>query len=247
MTETHVTKLYDGTVDLVFYPNSHQYKVDGKRLPSVTGIIGIYDKPALLNWAVNQCVAYLKPYKDQPVTAEILAAMPKEWRKVRDEAAQIGTDFHAFAEAFAKGEKPKLPDGPARFAADAFMQWVTEHHFKPVAIERRILSRQEWYAGTVDVIAEIDGELTVLDYKTSKKPFKGIMYDEWRLQLAAYALAFEEETGMRPTRRIIARFPKEEDDSFEPYEATDHQFDDEGWRATLAAFRWKKGIKREAA
>ena len=241
------TVLYDGEVTLRFSEKAHRYSViEGGRsrfCPGVTTILGIWDKPALVHWSASCAVEYLKPYIGKPITQPLLDDAKKNWRKVAKDASDIGTQAHAFAEAYAKGEKPKVPDGPAGVAATAFMRWAESAGLVPQSVERKIYSKKHHFAGTVDLVAEADSQLCVIDYKTSKAPRDGNPYKEWLLQLAAYSMAIEEEDGRAVDRRFIVRFPKEEGDSISVYEATDLQWDNEGFLRTLACYRWEKGIK----
>ena len=55
------------------------------------------------------------------------------------------------------------------------------------------------YAGRVDIIYENDkAHLIILDFKSSKKPKKEDWIENYKLQIAAYALAYWEMTGTKP-------------------------------------------------
>jgi hypothetical protein len=108
--------------------------------------------------------------------------------KVMKAAGDIGTNVHAYAECYLKGlVLPELLTDEARRCAEAFHDWFDFHHVKLIASERMVFSKNHYYAGTCDLIAEIDGELAVGDFKTSS----GI-YNEARFQTAAYQQALEE-------------------------------------------------------
>ena len=47
------------------------------------------------------------------------------------------------------------------------------------------------YAGTLDLLALVDGKLTIIDYKSSYRPKSSLQIDEHFQQLAAYALAHD--------------------------------------------------------
>jgi hypothetical protein len=115
--------------------------------------------------------------------------------KFRDTAAGIGTEVHSFVEASLKGRAlPKITTQEAMECCNAFLNWRMQHQIKPIANEQILFSKQWWYSGTCDVIADIDGAVTIADIKTSS----GI-YPEMFMQIAAYTNALEE---MRPEIKI---------------------------------------------
>jgi ATP-dependent exoDNAse (exonuclease V) beta subunit len=58
-------------------------------------------------------------------------------------------------------------------------------------------------AGRVDCIAEFDGKLSIIDFKTSKKPKKKEWIENYFAQAAAYAIMYEERTGIPINRSVI--------------------------------------------
>ena len=61
--------------------------------------------------------------------------------------------------------------------------------------EEEYRSEEFMVRGFVDVIHELDGQVIVMDYKTSKSSH---ITDEYRLQLAIYAMLYEEKHGRKP-------------------------------------------------
>ena len=188
-------KLYNRSVELLFNEFRHAYFLEGKPIPSVTKILGVINKPALVNWAAGQVVDFLKEQL-QPGVAydEIqLQTMLEEARKAhykkKTDAAGYGTFMHGYVEKYIKGEKPAMPvhEGLAE-AVKKFHVWEAEHNVKFILSEQVIFSKTYQYSGTLDFVATIDGRLVLGDLKTSS----GI-YDEMWLQVAAYRLARSEE------------------------------------------------------
>jgi hypothetical protein len=187
------------TVDML---RAHQvYKnAAGKRVPGVTTILGILDKPGLLKWAWR---------------------MGQEGRdpdKVRDEAAAIGTIAHARVEAFLRGlvfdESGIAPERLAQSgnAFSAFKEWWGRERYQLVASELQLVSERWQVGGTLDILACTP--LTLVDIKTSNG-----LYREHRLQVAAYAAIYEEtHPGERIERLMLVRIPKEEAGVIEPVE-----------------------------
>ncbi|MDF2422341.1 MAG: PD-(D/E)XK nuclease family protein [Nitrosopumilus sp.] len=70
-------------------------------------------------------------------------------------------------------------------------------------IEQRMYSDRLQVAGTSDLIAEYNGELSIIDYKTKRKPqIDDYMY-EYYLQTTCYAQMFEEATGQKINQVVI--------------------------------------------
>jgi hypothetical protein len=125
--------------------------------------------------------------------------------KFRDTAAGIGTEVHAVVEASMKGKPvPQISSDEALRACNAFLDWKGKHDIKPIANEQILFSRKWWYAGTADIFAEIDGQVTIADIKTSS----GI-YPEMFMQIAAYTNALEEmDPGVQIQQWMIVRLDK---------------------------------------
>ena len=58
-------------------------------------------------------------------------------------------------------------------------------------------------AGQVDCIAEFDGQLSIIDFKTSLKPKKEEWVENYFIQTAFYAAAFYERTGIPIKQGVI--------------------------------------------
>ena len=71
------------------------------------------------------------------------------------------------------------------------------------AIEQSLYSLQLGIAGTVDCIAEHNGELAIIDFKTSKKPKPREWIDDYFVQCAAYACMLFELTGIIVKKFVI--------------------------------------------
>lgn len=208
--------LYGGEAHLEFDERKHAYVWKEKGLPvaGVTSILKILDKPALVQWAANMAVAHIQQgYLALQEAGEMLegsafAALCQDaktaHRRFSRDAANIGSMVHAFAESVLVDGRATMPtDEKAAAGANAFLTWFRSHKIEPIHVERMVLSRDWYYAGTVDFFGRIDGELCVLDFKTSSG-----LYLEMLLQLAAYAVALTEETGEQINTGWIVRLDK---------------------------------------
>lgn len=58
-------------------------------------------------------------------------------------------------------------------------------------------------AGTVDLICEVDGELAIVDFKTSKQQKPEEWLEDYFVQLSAYWAMFSEKTGVVPKKLVV--------------------------------------------
>lgn len=220
MAEKITQNLYGGAVKIDFYPNSHRYKLHGEKgyLISVTSALSVINKPALIKWALDLAVVHIKAHVEQfgLSTVEALysviddGARQHEIRK--EAAASIGSQVHEWAERFVLAQEFGEPmpevndemDEKVLNGIGAFVDWYKSQKIKYHATEQIVYSKRHGYVGMADGLAEINGELTVIDYKTSK----GI-YNEMRYQVAAYWAALEEEHGKKINQALVIKFDKE--------------------------------------
>jgi hypothetical protein len=156
------------------------YLADGTRVPSVTTILGRYkESGALINWAWK------------------LGLDGKDYREVRDAAANSGTQAHAAVEAFIHGEPYEFDMDSeigcnAHTAFQAFLKWQAQTSLVVDTAELPLVSEKYKFGGTMDAVF-IDGQLSMADWKTS-----GRLYPDHLAQIAAYSLLWEEAYPNRP-------------------------------------------------
>ena len=187
--------LYDGEVQVDFNTFNHVYSLGGKNLPSVTGITGVISKPQLIDWAAEEAVGFMqdkiKPgvQYDEVELVGLFSEAKKAHKKSRDKSADIGTLVHDWVRRYIKGEKPEPPiNEQLKVSISNFLEYEKVHQIKWLCSEQVVYSRQYGYCGTFDNNAIVDGELTLMDLKTSSG-----VYDEMFAQLAGYELARTEE------------------------------------------------------
>lgn len=215
-------------------PGGTFYLVEGEELPSVTTILSVISKPALHKWIENTTkAAVIEAAADLYVDLQRLPSMSRvayvaslEQRLGRarateresQKALEIGSQAHALIEWTLRrqlgqvvGPRPASTP-PAEWAFMAFEDWAKSVDLRPIFIEQTVWSRTHRYAGTMDVLAEVQGQRTLVDFKTSK----GI-YAEYELQAAAYQHALETMGhGLCDGGALIVRLPKlERDPAFE--------------------------------
>ena len=191
---------------IIFEEKKHIYwrvEDDGTRIkiPSVTKVIGILDKPALLSWAARITAEYLinliPDIKSgdlvlSPEDAQQLFYKAKaEASRIRDEAADIGTKTHEAIENYLKTKKkPKGLAPEVQKTFNGFLLFAKEMKLGEVIASEKILYSTYGYCGKLDIVAYLGKKKYIVDVKTSKG-----FYREMPLQLSAYHNAFCEMTG----------------------------------------------------
>ena len=147
------------------------YQVDGKNYPSITTILSIQKKEGLEQWRKNVGEAAAK------------------WEMAR--AARRGKAVHTLIEQYLKGETPAirdvLPLGMFRLLKP-YLDQVDNIH----CLEQIMYSKKLTIAGQVDCIAEYNGKLSVIDFKTANKERTDSWNENYYIQCTAYAIMYEE-------------------------------------------------------
>ena len=157
------------------------YAVEDKHFPSITTVLGAIPKPGLIAWRKNVGEAAAK------------------WEMNR--AARRGSATHTLVEQYLKGETPAirdvLPLGMFRLLKP-YLDQVDNIH----ALEQIMYSKKLTVAGQVDCIAEYNGKLSVIDFKTANKERVDSWNENYYIQCTAYAIMYEELFGT-PIEQIV--------------------------------------------
>ena len=125
----------------------------------------------------------------------------EEAEKITKQATSRGTDFHTLAENYFFNRE--LP--PVQTLSE-FLFKISKGTLDRInniyALESSLYSKVLGVAGTVDAIAEFDGELAIIDFKTSKKPKPREWIEHYFVQAAAYACMFYEMTEI-PVKKLV--------------------------------------------
>jgi len=164
-------------------PDSRYYRRNGKYYPSVTYVLGYYPKGKFFeNWLKQ--VGFASDY-------------------IVKKAAEEGTQVHELCESYLNGESLNFLDayGRPQYNPDVwqmFLRFVEFWElFKPTLIETEVhlFSDVLEIAGTCDLIVEINGEIWLLDIKTSNQ-----LQLTYELQTAVYGQCYEECFGKKIDR-----------------------------------------------
>jgi len=241
---------------VVFDKENHTYfLVNGnKMVPGVTAILGELNKPYLMPWAAKEVYNYMvaheesvsKCLKENDIAgykAICLTAKTAYLRKSK-QAADSGTVAHDYIEKYINAKiegklvktVPKPKDEVAVACIRAFFAWEKANKVNWLASEVVVGSKVHEFGGKLDAVAEIDGEVFLIDFKTSKQISK-----DYFLQTAAYALALE-EMGVVVDGRIILRIDKEGKGFEEMVVPTPMDFDQKSFLHIREYSRWNSYV-----
>ena len=174
--EKELPTLSRETIDGVRY-----YDTPDQKLVSITSVISFFNGDKFTKWR--------KRVGEEKANA------------ITRKATSRGTDMHTLTEHYLKNEdlpvvKP-LPDFLFKIAKPELNKIDNIH-----TLEGSLYSKELGVAGTVDCIAEYDGELAIIDFKTSAKPKPRDWIDGYFVQCAAYACMYYELTGI-PVKKFV--------------------------------------------
>jgi hypothetical protein len=205
---------------------------DGMRLPGVTTITGQelgWNKGVLINWANKKGLEGIS-------TAEYT-----------DNLADIGTLAHRMILDGLQGDVTDISNYSPNQVKKAencllsYHEWAKDKALKPILLEERLVSETYKFGGTPDYYGEVDGKLTLLDYKT------GGIFDEHLVQVAGGYLMLLEENGYKVDSVQILGIPRTDGDSFQKlaFPQFKWQFTKKIFINCLENYKTKKLIKEE--
>jgi genome maintenance exonuclease 1 len=165
------------------FPDGKRYYTleDGTRLPSVTTVLGAQKKQGIMEWRKR--------------VGEV------EANRISKQATGRGTNVHTLCERYLNNDSlgDIMPDAKEMFMSlKPLLNRINNIHYQECAL----WSKQLGMAGRVDCIGEFDDELSVIDFKTSKKIKTEAHIEDYFWQTSAYALMYEEMIG-RPIDNIV--------------------------------------------
>jgi len=185
------------------------YFVGDRPYVSVTQVLGVISKPQLQYWFGNQI--YWAMVANPSLDEKEAMASPYQTSK---QAMARGTTVHTIVEAWRNiGDVKGLESSFAGYAK-AFDKWRQDYNPKPLEHERTVVSSIYGYAGTLDLLAEINGIKCLIDVKTNKD---ANLYDEVQLQLSAYKQGLE-EAGESVERMYALALGENGDYNFKQFE-----------------------------
>jgi len=148
---------------------------DGLKYPSVTTVLGWLSQKGIMEWRKR--------------VGEEAA------NKISRQASTRGTKFHYQVEDYINNKEPNLKTPAEKDMFNSIkplLHRINNVHCQEVSLFSNHLKT----AGRVDCIAEFDGRLSIIDFKTSSKPKSANYIENYFMQGAAYAVMYEERTGI---------------------------------------------------
>lgn len=160
----------------------------GLLYPSVTTVLGYETKDGIEKWRKR--------------------VGKEEADKITAYAANLGTHIHSFTEHYLKNLDPWFLLAESDLSLHEKMMW---NSFKPtlnridniIALEAPLYSNLLKLAGRTDCIAEYEGNLSIIDFKTSRSLKEEYWIENYFMQGAAYSIMYEELTGTRINDVVI--------------------------------------------
>ena len=197
--------------------------------------------PTLKTETINRKRFYVTPEGNKyPSITTVLSSRKKEglweWRKrvgndvanyVARTSAARGTAVHHMCEDYLNNDLDKFKEHKKNFLPWCLftqLQKFLDNYVNEIyAQECGLYSDKYKVAGRVDCIAEFNGELAVIDFKTSTKEKKESYIENYFVQETAYAAMFLERSGIE-VKKIVTLIATEEGSIqvFEKYNLDDY-------------------------
>ena len=157
----------------------------GNTYPSITTVLSILSREAIQAWRARVGV--------------------EEANKISRIASSRGTEVHNLLERYVDND-PNFSEGVMPNILQSFydVKDVLDNNLQKVyAQEAPLYSKHLGLAGRVDCVGVWDGKNSIIDYKTSRKLKKKEWISGYFMQCAAYAVMWEERTGMPITQLVV--------------------------------------------
>lgn len=228
-----------------FNKANHSYTLDGQKMTGVTTILNsVIAKPALINWAANMAVDYVKDNSagggslDYLVSEKVLKEARTAHTRRKEEAGAKGTSIHFLAEKYIKlmisdqdGNAMSMND-PIDPMLNKFVKWAVDNKVQFLESEKQVFSEEYFCAGTFDFSCVINGQRFICDLKTMKTMWDRTPY----FQAAAYMKMAVEMGEEKYDGTIIVNINKETNKLTE-YKSFDFEADIKSFEAALTLYR----------
>ena len=157
---------------------------EGVDLPSITTVLSILSRDSIMKWRRRVGAA--------------------EANRISHRASTRGTAVHAIIEKYINNEE-NFKDGYTPDIISSFLDLkpiLDDRIGRVFAQEAPLYSNHLGVAGRVDCVAEFDGKLSIIDFKTSMRPKRYDYVTNYFMQEAAYAVMWEERTD-RPISQLV--------------------------------------------
>lgn len=150
-------------------------------LPSITTVLGLLNKPALINWKIEQGIlsALTLPRPEGITDDEFAKLIVADAEETSKKAAQKGTDIHKAVEEYLTDRSRELPE--------YIRTWIDDNIEQSIEVEASKANIEYGYGGRIDCLCRtIYGKIALIDFKTqTAKNDKLSFWPDWCYQLAA--------------------------------------------------------------
>ena len=157
------------------------YTVNGRPMVSITSVTSYWNKQIFVDWRKRIGEA--------------------EANRITKRATTRGTATHELIENHLLNKEVEF-DKPSPKMLFLQAKETLKNINNIYALEKSLFSEELGVAGTVDCIAEYNGELSIIDFKTAEKPKPRDWIENYFVQAAAYACMFFERTGI-PVKKLV--------------------------------------------
>ena len=157
------------------------YTVNGRPMVSITSVTSHWNKHIFVDWRKRIGEA--------------------EANRITRRATSRGTATHSLIENHLLNKEVEF-DKPSPKMLFLQSKETLKNINNIYALEESLYSEELGVAGTVDCIAEYNGELSIIDFKTAEKPKPRDWIENYFVQAAAYACMFFERTGI-PVKKLV--------------------------------------------
>ena len=157
------------------------YTVNGRPMVSITSVTSWYNKQIFIDWRKR--------------------IGEDEANRITKRATSRGTATHSLIENHLLNKEVEF-DKPSPKMLFLQAKETLKNINNIYALEESLYSEELGVAGTVDCIAEYNGELSIIDFKTAEKPKPRDWIENYFVQAAAYACMFFERTGI-PVKKLV--------------------------------------------
>ena len=166
-------------------PSGRTYTTpEGNKYPSITTCLSILSRDSIAAWRAR--------------------VGEEEANRVSAKAAGRGTRVHQMCEDYINNKLDMSKYTPADKETFLSIQSILDENIGLVrGQEVPLYSDYLGVAGRVDCVADWNGRLAVIDFKTSNKPKKKEWISSYFMQAAAYCVMWEERTGIPIDKTVI--------------------------------------------
>jgi len=206
--------------------HTRYFTKDGELVAGSTTILQILNKPNLISWAFN------------------CGLRGEDMNKIKNIAGSVGTITHLMITEELQNKVPDLKEysqadiDSSTLCYNSFKELRKSHTLEVIHVEKALVSEVYRFGGTPDFLGFVNGELTLMDFKTS-----AAIYNDYYYQIASYR-QLEKEAGYNVETAEILRFSKGNNVEFEDRLIKQFNYEFELFTHCLAIYNLLRTMKR---